>query len=29
MNTKELIKNEIDSVPEELLDELYKLIKEF
>ncbi len=29
MTTKELIKAEIDSVPEEDLDEVYKLIKTF
>jgi hypothetical protein len=29
MTTKELIKAEIDSVPEENLDELYELIKNF
>ena len=29
MTTKELIKAEIDTVPEEKLDELYELIKSF
>lgn len=29
MSTKELIKNEIENVPEEYLAELYKLIKNF
>jgi len=29
MITKELIKNEIDKVPDEFLMELYKLIKKF
>jgi hypothetical protein len=29
MTTKELIKAEIDSLPEEALDELYHLIKDF
>jgi hypothetical protein len=29
MTTKELIKNEIENVPEEYLAELYKLIKNF
>jgi hypothetical protein len=29
MTTKELIKAEIDSLPEEDLDELYRLIKDF
>jgi len=29
MTTKELIKAEIDSVPEERLDDLYELIKSF
>ena len=29
MTTKELIKSEIDSISDEDLDELYKLVKEF